>query len=525
MSEGRPMLTLATPQLAASWLQQRITGTLRADSRQVRAGDGFLAWPGAATDARAYVDAVLKSGAAACLVEAEGAQAWGIDDARVAAYAGLKRAAAPIAAAYFDQPSERLAVLAVTGTNGKTSTAWWLAQALAQLGRRCAMVGTLGIGEPGALVFNGLTTPDPVLFQQQLRRFVDAGFATCAVEASSIGLAEHRLDATRVQTALFTNFTQDHLDYHGSMAGYWVAKKQLFAWPGLQAAVVNVDDAHGAALAGELAGQHLDLWSYSCIGPARLVASNIRHELGAMRFEVREGEERCEVAAPVVGQYNVSNLLGVIGALRSLGLPLAAAAGACAGLTPVPGRLETLAVAGLPLVVIDYAHTPDALTQVLQALAPLAQSRGGKICCVFGCGGDRDASKRPLMAAAAARGAHSMVLTSDNPRSEDPAAILADMAAGLPASAPARIEADRALAIALAVQQANAQDVVLIAGKGHENYQDVRGVKRPFSDREQAAAALAALAATATATATAMVTANLAGPEGAAAQTRPGGAA
>ena len=475
---------------AARWLQQHISGTLRSDSRQVRAGDGFLAWPGAATDARRYVGQVLAAGAGACLVEAEGAEAWDFKDARVATYVGLKRDAAPIAAAYFGQPSERLAVLAVTGTNGKTSTAWWLAQAMRQLGRRCAVVGTLGIGEPGALVFNGLTTPDPVLFQQQLRRLADDGFVACAVEASSIGLAEHRLDATRVHTAIFTNFTQDHLDYHGSMAAYWAAKAQLFDWPGLQAAVVNVDDAHGAGLAAALAGKGLDVWTVSCSSTARLAARDIRYGLDALSFEVCEGETVCRVQAPVVGEYNVANLLGVIAALRSLGLPLQAIADSCASLSPVPGRMETLSGEGRPLVVIDYAHTPDALAKVLQALQPLAHSRGGRICCVFGCGGDRDAGKRPLMAAAAAAGAAQLVLTSDNPRSEDPQTILNHMLTGLHNAANTKVIADRAQAIAQTVQHARAQDVVLVAGKGHEDYQEISGVKHPFSDVQHARDAL-----------------------------------
>lgn len=492
--------TFANPQAAAQWLRRHTLGTLCSDSRKVRQGDAFLAWPGAATDARSHVAAALAAGAAVCLVEAEGVAAFDLDPVRVATYMGLRQAAAPVAAAYFEAPSTELALLAVTGTNGKTSTAWWLAEALSQLGQRCALVGTLGIGEPGAMTSNGLTTPDPVLLQQQLRRLVDEGFKACALEASSIGLAEHRLDASAVHTAIFTNFTQDHLDYHSSMEAYWQAKAALFDWPGLKAAVINIDDAKGAALAQGL--QSRDdapaLWTLSCERPARLMARDIQHgtdpSTGAevTRFTVLEsGGESIQVTAPVVGHYNVLNLLGVMGALRSLGLPLAAAASACAGLTPVPGRMESLAKPGKPLVVIDYAHTPDALDKVLGALKPLAQSRGGALCCVFGCGGDRDAAKRPLMAEAAARQADRLVLTSDNPRSEEPAAILADMAAGLPPHSDALQQADRALAIVQAIALAAPEDVVLIAGKGHEDYQEVQGVKRPFSDRLQAEAALA----------------------------------
>jgi UDP-N-acetylmuramoyl-L-alanyl-D-glutamate--2,6-diaminopimelate ligase len=389
-----------------------------------------------------------------------------------------------------------LSVIAVTGTNGKTSTAWWLAQALSQLGQHCAVVGTLGIGEPGALVFNGLTTPDPVLFQEQLRCLVDEGFVACAVEASSIGLEERRLDATQVHTAIFTNFTQDHLDYHGSMAAYWAAKEQLFYWPGLQAAVVNIDDAHGAELADVLGTEKLDVWTVSCTGSARIAARSIQYGVDALSFEVVEGETVCQVTAPIVGDFNVSNLLGVIASLRSLGLPLKDIAAVCTSISPVPGRMETLIAEAAPLVVIDYAHTPDALEKTLQALKPQAQSRGGKLWCLFGCGGDRDTSKRALMGAVASRHADYTVLTSDNPRTEKTGDIIAQILVGMPASAAVLQQPDRALAIAAALQQAQPQDVVLIAGKGHENYQDIQGVRRPFSDREQAELALATYTST-----------------------------
>jgi len=226
-----------------------------------------------------------------------------------------------------------------------------------------------------------------------------------------------------------------------------------------------------------------------------LRADAIRYGLNTMSFDVHEGQTVCQIHAPVVGHYNVANLLGVIAALRSLGLPLQKIADSCSGLSPVPGRMETLAIEGRPLVVIDYAHTPDALTKVLQALRPLAHQRGGRLNCVFGCGGDRDASKRPLMAAAAAAGADHLVITSDNPRSEDAKAIMADILTGLPASASAQVQADRAIAIVTAVQQAGAHDVVLVAGKGHENYQEILGQKLPFSDRALAEAALASYTA------------------------------
>ncbi|WP_309683853.1 UDP-N-acetylmuramoyl-L-alanyl-D-glutamate--2,6-diaminopimelate ligase [Polaromonas sp.] len=481
---------LHTPAQAARWLRERVTGGLWTDSRKVSAGDGFIAWPGAATDGRKFVKDVLAAGAKACLIEHEGSEAYAFADDRVAALAGLKAATGPVAAAYFEAPSQHLQIAAVTGTNGKTTSAWWLAQALGRLGRKCGLVGTLGIGEPGAMAFNGLTTPDPVLLQQALRRFVDQGFAACALEASSIGLVEHRLDATLVQLALFTNFTQDHLDYHGSMASYWQAKSMLFDWPGLKAAVVNLDDAKGAELSAALANTALDVWTVSCTGPARLEARDIQHDPQGLRFEVVEGAARHSLSTRLVGQYNVSNLLGVIAALRALGIALGDAVAVCGDLLPVPGRMETLAVAGLPRVVIDYAHTPDALEKVLAALAPLAHSRGGQLWCVFGCGGDRDAGKRPLMGAVAEKIADQVVVTSDNPRNEAPLAIIGQILLGLSHGDAVHVQVDRAAAIAHALHQAQPNDVVLLAGKGHENYQEIHGVKHAFSDRARAEAVL-----------------------------------
>jgi len=481
---------LHTPQQAANWLHGRVHGSLSTDSRHVKAGDGFIAWPGATADARQYVGAALRAGAGACLVEMGGIEAYGFVDAKIATYHDLKAAAAPIAAAYYGDPSRQLQTIAVTGTNGKTSTAWWLAEALGKLDRKCGVVGTLGIGMPGSMVFNGLTTPDPVLLQQQLRRFVDEGFVACAIEASSIGIAEQRLDATRLQVAVFTNFTQDHLDYHGSMQAYWAAKESLFTWPGLQSAVINVDDAKGRALNLMLKTSSIDVWTVAINEPARLQAEAIEQQTGTLTFVVVEGAERRAVTTSAIGLYNVSNLLGVLGALRALGVSLEDAAKACCDLPAVPGRLNTLSQAGKPLVVIDYAHTPDAIEKVLVALQPIAQARGGQLWCVFGCGGDRDASKRPLMAAAAQKNADQIVLTSDNPRSENPAVIISQMLLGLTHSESVRVQTDRASAIAEALASAEPDDVVLLAGKGHENYQEVSGIKHPFDDLRHAQAAL-----------------------------------
>ena len=395
-------------------------------------------------------------------------------------------------------------------------------------------MGTLGVGVPGDgpdagqnalshLTPTGLTTPDPVLCQATLRRWVDQGVQACAAEASSIGLAEHRLAGTDVAVGVFTNFTQDHLDYHGSMAAYWQAKRGLFRLPGLRAAVVNVDDVRGAELAAELTQSNngMDVWTTSlgAVSHARLKAEHLQPTPSGMRFTVVErlgaDSATADVAVPFVGDYNAANLLGVLGAMRALGVPLADAVDAFAALTAVPGRMASVnaglnvavnatvnhtlnadtaqpGTADLPLVLVDYAHTPDALDKALTALQPLVRLRGGALHCVVGCGGDRDATKRPLMAACAEAGAHHVCLTSDNPRSEDPQAILDQMVAGLARPGQALVQADRAQAISQVIAMACPHDVVLIAGKGHETTQDVRGVKHPFSDHDHALAALRA---------------------------------
>ncbi len=491
------MATLLTsPQAAASWLSAQVSGTLQTDSRRVRAGDGFIAWPGYATDGRRFVPDALAAGAAACLIEADGAAAFDRADERVAALPGLKAATGTIADTFFGRPSAALRISAVTGTNGKTSTAWWTAQSLSRLGRRCGVIGTLGVGEPDAVVSTGLTTPDPVTLHGALRGMVDQGFTACALEASSIGLVEHRLDALKIDVALFTNFTRDHLDFHGSMDRYWAAKRALFDWPGLRAAVINIDDTQGAALAVELQASGRDLWTVSLHSPARLHAQGLHHAAAGLRFDAVEGDQRATVQTRLVGDYNASNLLVVLAGLRALGVPLADAAAVAATLTPVPGRLQRVtagAGAGAPDgvdVIVDYAHTPDALDKALQALRPLAAARGGRLWCVFGCGGDRDISKRPLMGAIAAERADHVVITSDNPRAEVPATILSQILAGVPAHEAVDVIEDRAEAIHFAVQRAAAGDVVLLAGKGHEDYQEVAGVRRPFSDVAQAQAAL-----------------------------------
>ncbi|HEX7687268.1 MAG TPA: UDP-N-acetylmuramoyl-L-alanyl-D-glutamate--2,6-diaminopimelate ligase, partial [Burkholderiaceae bacterium] len=335
---------LKSPAAAGRWLKSWVTGTLRTDSRALQPGDAFIAWPGYATDGRRFVASALASGAATCLVEEAGVEAFRFEDARVATLTNMKAAAGHIASAFFDEPSARLDVVATTGTNGKTSTAWWTAQALNLLGRRAGFVGTLGVGVPPlpqpvaagdskldwTIRPTGLTTPDPILLQATFRRMADDGFAACAMEASSIGIVEHRMAGTRVDVALFTNFTRDHLDYHGSVDNYWAAKRLLFGWVGLKAASINVDDDAGALLADELARGPLDLWTYS-VRPeagARLSAEGIGYRDGGLAFTLVERDaggatHTAGVATTLIGEYNVSNLLAVLGGLRALGVPLA----------------------------------------------------------------------------------------------------------------------------------------------------------------------------------------------------------
>ena len=536
-----PITRLESTAAALGWLADRGARALTTDSRRVAPGDAFIAWPGHAVDGRRFVPQALAAGAAACLVEGEGVDAFAAwpTDAPVAALAGLKAATGAIASGFLGTPSGRLDVIGITGTNGKTSTAWWFAQAMGVLGHRCGVIGTLGVGEPPsaaaadsetsgpgeasgpdaagatlpgaaagpvgdaralaaaasaeAIVSTGMTTPDPVTVQAGLKRFADAGFTACAIEATSIGLAEHRLAGTQIRTALFTNFTQDHLDYHGTMEAYWHAKAQLFAWPGLQAAVLNLDDPHGADLACRLQNGPLAVWTYSTTGAARLRGASVRYAGGGLRFDVLEGSASATVSTQLIGAYNVANLLAVIGGLRTLGVSLADAAAACTHLTPVPGRMQRVAAdrAG-PQVVVDYAHTPDALEKALLALQPFADERGGKLWCVFGCGGNRDTAKRPRMGALAQRLSHQVIVTSDNPRNEAPAFILLQIVAGFPGHQDrVKVIEDRRAAIAHAVRNAAPNDVILIAGKGHEAHQEVRGVKHPFSDVAEASVALA----------------------------------
>jgi UDP-N-acetylmuramyl-tripeptide synthetase len=500
------MIQLHSPTEAANWLKAKVTGELRIDSRDIQPGDGFIAWPGAAVDGRQFVNVALQKGAAACLVENMGLDSAEfkaiVEKDSIASYSNLKNAIGFIASKAYNMPTKELSVVAVTGTNGKTTSAWWLTQALQAVCVsqptaliKCFMVGTLGIGVPNAVESTGLTTPDPVLLHKKFRQYVHNGFNYCAIEASSIGIAEHRLDGADIEVAIFTNFTQDHLDYHGTMQAYWEAKLKLFQWPTLKAAVINIDDAKGQELLKLLESKKLDIWTIAINQVARIQACDIAYSKNGLQFNIKEDSKTFSIETKFFGQYNVSNLLGVIAAMRASGIDLQTCVEACKALTAVPGRMDVIALEAQPLVVVDYAHTPDALKQALLALRAVANARGGKLLCVFGCGGNRDASKRPLMAQMAQAFADGVVVTADNSRLEKTDLILSNIVAGFTSQANVVVEAHRAIAIAKAIKNAHQNDVILIAGKGHENYQDEAGVKTYFSDKEHALQALQTLKA------------------------------
>ncbi len=497
-----------------SQLQQRGArlGGVCADSRVLRAGDAFVAYPGASADGRRYIPDAIARGAVAVLWEREGFswdEAWRVPNVAVD---GLRALAGDIAHEVYGRPSEKLWLAGVTGTNGKTSCSQWIAQALTSLGRKTAVIGTLGSGFPAApggepaaeLAPSVNTTPDAIELHRQLAEFLQAGAQGVAMEVSSIGLDQGRVNGAQFDVALLTNLSRDHLDYHGDMERYAAAKARFFDTPGLSGAVLNMDDVLGVRIAQKLAGGKVACAGYSAhagvAGAAGLEffleAENIRLTREGLAFGLVSSWGRAEVASGLLGRFNVANLLGVLGVLLGAGVALAPAVAALAALTPLPGRMQRLGGAGKPLAVVDYAHSPDALEQALIGLRPLANSDGGRLVCVFGCGGDRDRGKRALMGALAARNADQVVLTSDNPRSEDPLEIIAEILEGVLGEARSGqaplVIADRRQAIVAAIAGASAGDVVLIAGKGHEDYQERAGRRIPFSDAAVAAEALAA---------------------------------
>lgn len=475
--------------LAISCPAVEIAG-LALDSREVRPGVLFLAIPGAHSDGRVHVAAAADQGAAAIAYEAKDAPALPALDIPMIAIEGLAEQLSAIAGRFHGEPSQRLALVGVTGTNGKTSVSQLIAQACDLLGQRCGIVGTLGNGFYGALAEGRHTTPDALKLQATLAELAEGGASTVAMEVSSHGLAQGRVAALAFKVAVFTNLTRDHLDFHGTMEAYGEAKAQLFAWPALGTRVLNLDDAFGRELASRASSA--TTLTYSLSDPAAsLYCQDPRFDDHGVRARLVTAQGSGELRSQLIGRFNLSNLLAAIGGLLGLGHPLADILAILPQLQGPAGRMQRLGGAGRPLVVVDYAHTPDALDKVLTALRPHVSS-SGRLICVFGCGGDRDRGKRPEMAALAERLADQVVVTDDNPRTEDPAAIVADIRAGFQQPHQVRFAGRREAAIGQAIAEANPHDIVLLAGKGHEPYQEIAGVRHPFSDLDQAERALTA---------------------------------
>jgi UDP-N-acetylmuramoyl-L-alanyl-D-glutamate--2,6-diaminopimelate ligase len=490
----------------------RITD-LVTDSRAIRPGDTFVAYPGENLDGRKYIPQAIAAGASSVLWDSAGFvwdSTWKVPNLPVNA---LRSAAGVIADHVYGHPSDKLWLIGITGTNGKTSCSHWIAQAMMALGTRTAIIGTLGNGFPGELAPGANTTPDAVLLQKEMATRLKQGARAVAMEVSSHGIVQERINGSTFAVALLTNLSRDHFDYHRSMEAYAAAKARLFLWPGLKHAVLNLDDPFGVELSRKLRDAPVEIIGYGFDesfthvppdGRAEnmkvMQGLNLKVDSRGLSFDVEFGSQKAELRAKVIGRFNASNLLGVLATLAASGVELQDAVKALATVRPVAGRMEQLGGGEQRLVVVDYAHTPDALEKVLAAVREIVESAGGaakpaaftgRIICVFGCGGNRDRGKRPLMGEVATRLADEVVITSDNPRKEDSGAIIREIRAGVSRD-NYRIEEDRAKAIRSAIREARAGDVVIIAGKGHETYQEINGRKLPFSDIDQARQALAA---------------------------------
>src|SRR5690625_2496596 len=478
-----------------AWLGRHAgrTAHLCLNSRQVSPGDVFFACSGRLTDGRDYIDDALAKGAVAVVVEA-GGPSLDIDVPWVEVR-NLREVLGQVAHHWYREPSHALSVVAVTGTNGKTTCVNWIADALNSEGVPCGTVGTLGVVQPDGTNLGGaLTTPDVLTMHRSLAALRDAGAAVVAVEASSIGIEQGRLDHVKIEIAAFTNLTHDHLDYHDTLENYQAAKFKLFNWPRLGAAVINVDDPVGRELMSATSLSRPFGYSMAPDSQADVRASDVQIAGYGLMFNLATARGSAQVRTRLVGLHNVSNLLLVAGGLGQLGWGMARTVRALGGLHAVDGRLEVVDPVNtgesrpLPMVVVDYAHTPDALERALQALADTARARDGRIVCVFGCGGARDKTKRPIMGGLAARHADRVILTNDNPRNEDPESIIAQIAAGMPDQP--EVILDRAQAILTAIREADERDVILLAGKGHEIWQELSQGRVPCDERAWAGRAL-----------------------------------
>ncbi len=469
---------LLTPWQSVPADADREVAGLALDSRELRPGDAFVALPGRHSHGLAHLDEALAAGAVAVLTEDGEAPVASVP---VVPVPGLRGRLGELAARLYGHPAEALPVIGVTGTNGKTSVAAFLAQALAADGP-VGHLGTLGQGLWGDLESTRHTTPDVFGVHRRLAQARDAGAVAAVMEVSSHALDQGRVDGVRFAAAVFTQLGRDHLDYHGDLAAYGAAKARLFRTPGLGAAVLNLDDPFAAGLATDA-----PRWGYRLgtpMGAREVGAEGLRCDAGGLAFDLVHGGRRASIATGLLGRFQAHNLLAAATALLALGHELDEIARRLSRVQAPPGRMEPYRAPGRPLVVVDYAHTPDALAAALDSLRAHVR---GRLWCVFGAGGERDRGKRPLMARAAEARADALVLTDDNPRGEAPEAIVADLRAGLSGAVPAAVVHDRAEAIAHALAQADPEDAVLVAGKGHEDYQEIAGTRRPHSDRETVA--------------------------------------
>lgn len=467
---------------------QSFTG-ITADSRCVKPGALFLAYPGTHSDGRNYIDQAIQAGATGVIWDDQDFDwpaEWLVSNVPAKQ---LKQHVGDLAAEYFGHPSKQVSMIGVTGTNGKTSVSQWIAQCLTILGQKTAVLGTIGNGfvdmESATLSEAANTTPDAILLQSMLADYVAQQAKAVVMEVSSHGLEQNRVNGVAFDIAILTNLSRDHLDYHRTMEAYAAAKQKLFDWDGLTMSILNADDAFGRQLAEKLKQENKPFISYG-LEQGDVAGSDLHLHQQGLTMQVITPQGQAVLHAPVLGRFNAYNLLAVLATLLTLNIRLEDAIAAIAKIKPVTGRMQLFGGGGMPLVVIDYAHTPDALEKVLTTLK---EQSPAKLICVFGCGGDRDAGKRPLMGAIASKLADEVIVTSDNPRSEDPLNIIRQIQAGL--SGPFAIAEQRDAAIKMAINSAHAGDIVLIAGKGHEDYQEIAGVRYPFSDALVAQAALA----------------------------------
>ncbi len=473
-------------QLLAGWASIPIDADVHVtgvalDSRQVMPGDVFLACRGRQVDGRAYIADALHAGAVAVVLEGELPETLARQNIAAVAIPDLSQRAGFIAARFYGEPSAALNVTGITGTNGKTSIASYIAQAFAAAsGQNCALVGTLGYGSYPDLQPATTTTPDPVTLQRLLAEWRDAKIQHVVMEVSSHALDQGRVNGVAFDIAVFTNLSRDHLDYHTDMNDYAATKRKLFDWPGIKQGLINLDDAFGRELL--TTQSDAELLSYSLKSDRADLYAVIKHRSRtSMTLNVQSPWGHGEAEVGVSGRFNAANLLATLGVLCLSGLSFEQAMVCLGTVRPAPGRMQLFGGNGQPVVVVDYAHTPEALLQILKALR---EDCAGELWCVFGCGGDRDHGKRPLMAVAAEAYADRVLVTSDNPRSESAAQIIEDILAGFEQPQKAIVDIDRGQAIRYAIEHAGRSDTILVAGKGHEDYQEIAGVRRPFSDSQ-----------------------------------------